>query len=265
MVARSVWLPNLRRFIIPDEGMILASADLAGADAQVVAWDSGARLLKEGFRSGMKIHAFNAINMYGKAQAGHDGKNEPYYSRCKVLCHAFNYFGQPRGVAGKAGLVVRECEDFQRRWFQMNPEIPRWHKRINTQLLHNQTIKNALGYVITFRARYKPTKVDGMSPLLPKALAWIAQGSVAFVTQLAQINLIFRPADELPWLDMLLLQVHDELVMQWPIEYNHLRHQILPYINITLPYADPLIIPWALKTSTDSWGECVDCKWQDAA
>lgn len=261
MVARTTWLPNLRKLIIPDEGYEFGSPDLAGADAQVVAWDSGAKLLKEGFRSGMKIHAFNAINMFGSSVAGADGKNEPYYSLCKGLCHAFNYYGTPRGVAGKVGITVAEAEKFQIRWFQMNPEIPRWHKKINNQLVYNQTITNAFGYTITYRDRYKPTSPGGMSPLLPKALAWIGQGTVALVVQKA-LNKLKSPEfqQSFPWVDVL-LQIHDEILMQWLISHSSRKHEILPYINISIPYADPLIIPWTLKTSTTSWGDCVDCKW----
>lgn len=79
-------LPNLRRMFIPDEGMLLFDADLAGADAQVVAWEANDEDLKAKFRSGEKIHALNAKDMYGAA-AGPDGKKAPYYKNAKMGTH----------------------------------------------------------------------------------------------------------------------------------------------------------------------------------
>ena len=54
-----------------------------------------------------------------------------------------------------------------------------------------------------------------------------------------------------------LLQVHDSLAGQFP---TFMRDTLLPKMaeqsKILIPYADPLIIPTGIKTSTVSWGDC---------
>ena len=56
MVAANIRLPNVRRTIIPDPGYTIVDADLAGADAQVVAWEAGDEKLKSAFSAGAAIH-----------------------------------------------------------------------------------------------------------------------------------------------------------------------------------------------------------------
>jgi DNA polymerase I-like protein with 3'-5' exonuclease and polymerase domains len=60
----------------------------------------------------------------------------------------------------------------------------------------------------------------------------------------------------------LLLQVHDELVFQYPAKHRQtVLEQIHPIIHIAVPYPDSLIIPWGLKISAKSWGECEKYDW----
>ena len=47
MVAQSIPLPNIRKIFIPDPVYILIDSDLAGADAQVVAWEADDEDLKK--------------------------------------------------------------------------------------------------------------------------------------------------------------------------------------------------------------------------
>ena len=64
VVAQTISLPNIRKFFIPDPGMIIAECDLSGADAQVVAWEAGDEELKTAFRQGLKIHIKNCRDMF---------------------------------------------------------------------------------------------------------------------------------------------------------------------------------------------------------
>ena len=53
------------------------------------------------------------------------------------------------------------------------------------------------------------------------------------------------------------LQVHDSLVFQLPINRPvGYENMMLEELRIVCPYADPLIIPFGMKSSTLNWGEC---------
>lgn len=87
----NIKLPNVRRFFQPDPGYILFDVDLAGADAQIVAWEADDKPLKQAFRDhaagkGPKVHCVNSRAIFGSL-AGLDGTTDPYYSRAKAGVH----------------------------------------------------------------------------------------------------------------------------------------------------------------------------------
>lgn len=235
-------LPNLRKMFIPDEGMLLFDVDLAGADAQIVAWEADDQDLKDKFRSGAKIHALNAIDMYG-AKAGVDGKAAPYYKYAKMGTHLSNYGGTPKTLSKACGMLMHEAELFQRRWFEMHPGISDWQERVKGDLQSTGIIKNKFGFRRVF--------FDRPDSAYTNALAWIPQSSIAIVIHKAMENII----RELRRVDIL-LQVHDSLAGQFPIAYKELYlPKIKECMKVVVPYDDPLVIGTSLDISTKSWGE----------
>lgn len=249
-------LPNVRKFFLPDPGHILFDVDLAGADAQIVAWEANDEVLKAAFRAyqaglGPKVHCANAMDIFG-AQAGHDGKTDPYYSRAKAGVHLTNYGGKARTAAAALGISVPAAEWFQSEWFRLHPAINIWHNTVLNSLHTTRSVTNPFGFTRTY--------FDRLDNLLPEALAWIPQSTVAII-----IDEGYNRITNSLWPDVkILLQVHDSLVGQCPIplwpKYKPLIHECL---QVVVPYADPLIIPTGLKTSTKSWGDVQDEDWGD--
>jgi DNA polymerase I-like protein with 3'-5' exonuclease and polymerase domains len=94
--------------------------------------------------------------------------------------------------------------------------------------------------------------MDRVEALLPEALAWIPQSTVAITINKGWLNLVHH----LPQVKIL-LQVHDSLVFQYPIsEHPYILPEIKKQLAIVIPYDDPLTIPVTIKTSTVSWGDC---------
>lgn len=236
-------MPNIREYFLPDHNMELFDIDLAGADAQVVAWEANDDILKELFRKGLKVHAINAKDLFG-ADAGPDGKREPYYTRTKMGVHLTNYGGYPPTMAKALGITVHEAEKFQKRWFDIHPGIRDWHNRTESNLQSTRTVSNRFGYTYTFLGR--------IDRALPQALAWGPQSTVAIVTAKAMdvIDLQFPSVE-------ILIQVHDSIVFQVPIRRDPtLVDSVIAASRISIPYDDPLIIPFGVKSSTTNWGEC---------
>ncbi len=226
---------------------MIADCDLVGADAQVVAWEAEDEDLKAAFRAGLKIHAKNARDLFGD-EAGPDGKKEPYYHDTKQLVHATNYDGKAKGIAAVLGWPVGRVVKFQRKWFQLHPGIKRWQNRVDMDLQKTRTVWNKFGYRIVY--------FDYPENLLAKGLAWCPQSTVA----LTCIKGALKVRATLPWVQIL-LQVHDSLVLQYPIEMHERRLEIKKALEVVIPYDDPLTIPWGLAVSTKSWGDVEDCAW----
>lgn len=173
-----------------------------------------------------------------------------YNGRCAVTGNT-NYGGKPATCSSALKISLAEATHFQRMWFQLHPAIAEWHERVLHDLHTTRSVTNKFG----FTRRY----FDRLDNLLPEALAWVPQSTVAIVINTAY-NRITR---ELPT-SQILLQVHDSLVGQTPIhEWKATKPLLRSLLNVTIPYDDPLVIPTGLKTSTVSWGDCKDEAWDD--
>ncbi len=171
-----------------------------------------------------------------------------FQGRCAVTGNT-NYGGKPATCAAALSISLPEAEHFQREWFKLHPAIREWHETIQHSLETTRSVRNPFGFVRTY--------FDRIENLLPEALAWIPQSSVAIIIDTAYV----RISETLPEVDIL-LQVHDSLVGQVPIPlWKKLKPKIRECLEVTVPYPDPLIIPTGLKTSTKSWGDCQDESW----
>lgn len=272
--------PNVRNCFIPDPGYEIAEFDLSGADAQVVAWEANDEDLKKAFRDGLKIHIKNCRDMYPERceNLTNDEIKEinggTFYRNVKALCHATNYTGTPKTLAERLKMSVRAVEEFQERWFFLHPGIETWHRRYDRFLQGIQcwqcenhsdgrgsglcshcgatlgrTIRNKFGYRIIF--------FDRINECLSKAVAWTPQSTVAINCNKGGINLV----DSCPWVQ-LLMQVHDSLIVQYQTKYHDRLPEIKEALHkVTVPYEDPLTIPWGCKVSRESWGEAKEINW----
>lgn len=255
-------IPNMRKMFVPDPGYMLFEVDLKGADAQVVAWDSEDELLMQAFREGLDVHAFNADTMDEpdwravRGLSKDDPKRREVRDAYKSAIHGTNYLGTPKAIAHhpRVRWTVHRAEQFQKKWFSLHPKIQLWHKRIEADLATTRTVRNAFGYRRIF--------FDRLDQCLTNAVAWIPQSSVAI--NCFKGALAVRRAQKAGEFDpdlQFLIQVHDSWLGQVPLNKTHLIRQMQPLLHITTPYPDPLVIPWDLKTSTISWGDCKGTSW----
>lgn len=248
--------PNIRSMFVPDPGRTWFDGDLDRADLQVVAWEAEDEMLKAALRMGVDLHLMNSFVVSGKEPPpldelvethpkypDHRGPMKMIREFAKVFCHGTNYGGKPRTMAANTGRTVAETDRAQKIWFGAHPGILRWHKRVEEQITKRHFIENRFGY--------RWYIFDRIDALLPEAIAWIPQSTVSIV-----INKIWMAIHQtLPDVQVL-LQVHDSLCGQFPTAR---KDELLPSLKrsgeIVVPYTDPLVIPFGVKTSEVSWGE----------
>ena len=241
--SQGVAFPNVRKLFIPDTGYLLVTADLSGADAQVVAWETAEKELKDALKSGIKLHSVVSKERYGTDE-------QPYYDMCKRRIHATNYGGGApnlhKTLAGLYGAKYTSAEieqDFQDYWFTKYPGVKRWHEEVQ----HSVNTRNGVSNKFGFRIIYQ----DRIDTVFNEALAWIPQSTVSLVCLLGGLVL----EEKFPFIEFL-LQVHDELVFQIPKSKRTKLREIQSVLNsVTIPYDDPLQIPWSISISEKSWGD----------
>ena len=90
---------------------------------------------------------------------------------------------------------------------------------------------------------------------MPEAVAWIPQSTVSIVINRIWTN-IYQAFGSLDPDVQVLLQVHDSLGGNFRLDVPGLPQRIQALGSIKVPYADPLTIPFSVKTSAESWGAC---------
>lgn len=250
----SISLPNIRSLFLPDPHYTICECDLSGADAQVVAWEADDADLKEAFRKGLDVHSFNASQVYGTAFTSlslDDPKRKKMRQQNKQAVHGTNYGAGARTLAQILNWTIADTEKFQSQWFKLHPGIRKWHERTEMSLRTRRRVTNAFGYSRTY--------FDRIDALLPQALAWIPQSTVALVT----FEGLLAVEKALPEV-VFLIQVHDSLVFQIEtIKMRRLLPSVMKIFNsVIVPYSEPLTIPWEVKASTISWGNVKDIEWK---
>ena len=260
-------LPPIRQMYIPDPGFILCRSDLDRADAQVVAWEADDQELKTIFREGLDMHLANARIAFQLDFTLNDLRDPLRlkeiakafaYERqlAKGIVHATNYGSTAHGLALNFGLSQSAAAHFQEVWFSEHPGIRAWHDRIMLQLQTTRMVTNAFG----FSRRY----LDRIDRLLPEALAWIPQSTVARIINEGISNI---DEDRRLWgIVENLLQVHDEAIYQIKNDsFEEVKPIVHEHLLIEVPYPDPLVIPIGLKVSTRSWHDAEETPWEKAA
>ncbi len=252
-------LPNIRKLFVPDTGYTFFDLDLDRADLHVVVWEADDKDLKEVLRRGIDMHCYSACDIFDikgipmdelaethpnyKERRGQIG--EAKRNKAKKGVHAVDYYVQARTLAVHLGTTVKEAQKFIDKWLSSHPAIKRWHERTQHQLNvagGHRFVQNAFGY-----RRYY---FDRPEHLLPEALAWVPQSTVANVIDRVWLN-FYKNLPEV----QVLLQVHDSLGGQYPTHREELcLSRMKEEAQIVVPYDEPLIIPMGIKTSKESWG-----------
>lgn len=237
-------LPNVRDLYIPDTGKTYFDIDLDSADLRIVTWESDCPWMKDHFKNGRKPYVEVMREYYHNPTM--DKKSHPReYAMFKSLCHGTNYLGTADGIAPRIGLLVHETERIQKWYFGLAPEIKKWQDDIKAQVTKRHFVQNVFGYRTYFFDRIEGT-------IFNQAVAWIPQSTVACLINRAYVAI----DDTLPDVEVL-LQVHDSLVGQYDTwRGESVLRDIVKCSEIPLPYAEPLVIPVGIATSTKSWGDC---------
>lgn len=238
-------IPNCRELFIPDTGKIFFDSDLDSADLRIVVAISGASDLQQMLNEGLKPYVELMKEYYNDPTKN---KNSAEYKIFKGFAHGTHYLGSSAGLAPRLGLLVHEVDKLQKWYLQRNPEIHTWHNELRKQVYNRGWIENVFGYRKYFFNKKFPT-------LMQVAAAWEPQSSVGLLINRGMVAIDNAyTAGELPV--EVLLQVHDSLAGQYPIDRPDCKEKIIKLCEIELPYSTPITIPVDIHTSLKSWGGC---------
>ncbi len=204
---------KIRRGFVPDSGMILLSADYSQIELRLAAHLSGDEQMTAAFKKGIDIHSLTASSVFG---VGMDAITPDMRRQAKVINFATIYGVSPYGLSQQADISVREAAEFINRYFVTYPGFRRYIDETIAFAREN-------GYVRTILGRRRPIPdIDSSTQFRREGAERIAintpiQGTAADLVKIAMID-IQREIDEKNYGGRMILQVHDELVFEVPMD-----------------------------------------------
>jgi len=239
---------TVRNGFVAAPGWQLLSVDYSQIELRIVAHVAQDEAMLAAFRAGQDIHAATAAAVY---HVPLDQVSKAMRRHAKAINFGLIYGMSAFGLSRTTGLTLAEAENFVKAYFEQFPAV-------KTYLDETRRVAARQGYVETLlgRRRYFPNLINPVNQNLRareerEAINAPIQGAAADIIKLAMIRL---PAAlrEAASPARLLLQVHDELVLETP-ESN--VQDTARLVQEVMESAYPLSIP--LETEARSgvnWG-----------
>ena len=202
----------IRRAFIAAPGRVLAGADYSQIELRLMAHLSGDPQLIQAFRSGEDVHESTARRVFNV-----EGPLDPALrARAKIVNFGIMYGMGARSLSAQMGIGLAEAQDFIGHYFRVYARVREYLDQIVVEARGRGYVETLLG-----RRRYLPELASerGLerSNAERAAINTPIQGSAADLMKLAMIRV--RNALKLRHPSArLLLQVHDELLLECPAE-----------------------------------------------
>ncbi len=229
----------IRRAFVPRApDNVFLSADYSQVELRLLAHLSGDAALIAAFRAGADVHRSTAALIAGCSE---EAVTPEQRRRAKAINFGVIYGMGARALARQLGVTVREASGFIARYFQTYPGVQAYLQRQRDEARRTGMVTTLLG-----RRRLLPEIASG-SPRLRSlgermAVNTPIQGTAADIIKVAMIRLdAALRAGGLR--SLLLLQVHDELLLETPrAELDAARTLVRECMETVLELSVPLTV-----------------------
>ncbi|KAL0406914.1 UNVERIFIED_CONTAM: DNA polymerase I A, chloroplastic/mitochondrial [Sesamum latifolium] len=230
---------KIRQAFIAAPGNSLIVADYGQLELRILAHLANCKSMLDAFKAGGDFHSRTAMNMYPHIreaverkdvllewhpQPGEDKPPAPLLKdafaaerrKAKMLNFSIAYGKTTVGLARDWKVSREEAQETVDRWYSDRQEVLSWQEQRKKQAHKYQCVNTLLG-----RARHFPSLKNASSPhrahIERAAINTPVQGSAADVAMCAMLQISKNARlKELGW--RLLLQVHDEVILEGPAE-----------------------------------------------
>ena len=203
---------KVRRGFVSGEGKLLLAVDYSQIELRIVAHMAKDEAMLEAFRQGQDIHATTAAAVYGVPLSEVTKEQRRH---AKAINFGLIYGMSAFGLSNSTGLTLGESEDFVKAYFEKFPGVSKYLDNI-------RRTATTEGYVETLsgRRRYFPNLATLSNQNIRRreereAINAPIQGTAADIIKIAMIRLL-PELDKEKLSARMLLQVHDELILECP-------------------------------------------------
>ncbi len=203
----------IRGAFVPEEGWLLLDADYSQIELRVVAALADDPTLLGGFERGEDIHRRTAAEVYG---IGLDEVTADQRSASKAVNFGLLYGQGAFALAGSLGISQKEAKAFIERYFERMPKVAAWIEHTKERALAEGLVRTHWGRIRRIpelESQNQGLRAGG----LREAVNTVVQGTAADLMRRAMVRFHASLKGE-KLRSRLLLQVHDELLVEAPPE-----------------------------------------------
>lgn len=226
---------ELRKVFIPRSGNVFIDADYSQIELRLLAHFSGCKELIQAYNEGKDIHSITASQVFGVAPEDVTPKMR---REAKAVNFGIIYGISEYGLARNLGIPFSTAKEYIERYFAT-------YSAVKDYMNANVEFAREHGYVstLTGRRRFIPELKSANVNIRQfgerAAMNMPLQGSSADIIKIAMINVERRLQSE-GLHAKLILQVHDELVLDCPLEEKDraaelLRHEMENAVKLEVP------------------------------
>ena len=239
---------ELRKMFVAGPGMALVDADYSQIELRLLAHMAGDEKMIEAFRSGRDFHTVTAAQVFGVEP---DQVSAEMRRSAKAVNFGIVYGISAFSLSQDIGVTVAEAKAYMDKYFATYPGVRAYMDHVVEQA-------KADGYVSTLMGRrrwlpeLKSSNFNTRSFGERVALNMPIQGTAADIIKLAMLRVRDRLKAE-GLRGQLVLQVHDELIVECPEEE---QERVCALLKEEMEGVFPLSVPLVAETHAgQSWAE----------
>ncbi len=228
---------QMRKMFLAQPGHVLVDADYSQIELRLLAHIARDQTMCDGFRNNADIHTITASQVFGVAP---EAVTKQMRSHAKAVNFGIVYGISEWSLSEDIGVSVRDAKEYMQRYFETYSGVRAYQRQIVEQAKRD-------GYVSTLhgRRRWLPELTSSNFNLRSfgerVALNMPIQGTAADIIKLAMIAVWKRLKQE-KLEAKLILQVHDELIVECPdAEGEQVAHILEEEMERVVDLAVPLV------------------------
>ena len=227
---------EIRKAFEAEEGCVLLAADYSQVELRVLAHIAREVPLIEAFRQEQDIHAVTASRLF---EIPLDQVTSEERGLGKTINFATIYGVSAFGLSSRTNMDPTEAQQFLDQYFATYPNVRKYIDETIRKAVEEGFVETLLGRRRIFLELQGNLPYNQRQALERQAINAPIQGTAADITKLAMINLHDR-IKEAGLKAKMLLQVHDELVLEVPHEELDV---VAPLVRTEMESAFELIVP----------------------
>jgi DNA polymerase-1 len=239
---------RVRNGFIAEKGSVLLSVDYSQIELRIVAHMAEDQTMLAAFKAGEDIHATTAAAVYGVEL---ESVTKEMRRHAKAINFGLIYGMSAFGLTRTTDLTLAESERFVKTYFEKFPGVKKYLDGIRKLAAEQGYVETLLG-----RRRYFPALQSKLNQQLKnreerEAINAPIQGTAADIMKIAMLK-IPSALKAAGLKAKMLLQVHDELVLECPKDEMEKTARL---VQETMANAYPMSIPLSTEArSGQSWG-----------